>query len=393
MKFQILDYLRALGVILVTYGHVMVYGTSNRPFLGPLADSTALVPPEFVYKAVFASFCNIGEIGVSVFFLVSGFLIMKSRLGKPVGVFLVRRLQRIYPIAVVGIILSYLALMITNHYVTGTPLFPLFNREDVIALLTNSLLVNGMFPSSMDNPVFQTSIIVPTYWFLAVIVKYYILMCFIRNDRQESVLMLALILLVFSLSYTTFNNSDFLMGHPKFAQVCSDLAFSGHHIIYILVGCSIYLCYQEISSKRDSALNIKRIVRYCFTLLVLAGMFVLSFYSLKKIPNFPLPGDMLKNYFMSFCLFLFCLLISHYVKKVPRFIQLISDTSFSVYVLHYSIAACFLVALLRLDLFRENLLLLYATVFSLTWVSGWLLYKLVEEPVGRLKIKLDRIKL
>ena len=122
MKFPVLDYIRAIAVILVTYYHVITYGPHASSFLGPIADFFDVLSFNEIVSLVLGNVLNLGEIGVSLFFLVSGFLIMKSRVGKTVGSFIIRRLIRIYPIAIAGVIFSFLFIVLINHYYCETPL-------------------------------------------------------------------------------------------------------------------------------------------------------------------------------------------------------------------------------------------------------------------------------
>lgn len=387
MKFYFLDYLRALGVVLVTYGHIIVFGPESSWFLGPIANHFELLSSQTKFTLVLGKYVNIGEIGVALFFLASGFLIMKSRVGKPVSSFIIRRLQRIYPIAIVGVLISYFALMLTNYLLGQTSFSPLsLNRNDIYALLTNSLLINGFFPTPMENPVFKTSIIVPTFWFLAVIVKYYLLMCFINKLEQSKIVILAFVLLSVSLLFVVFRSSLGLSYLPIF----SDLAFSAHHIIYVLIGCSLYITYEEARqiplSESPGRLNRSFLINNLCALTI-GLLFTTSFYALKRVPDFPLPADMIKNYLIAFIIFIACLSGNKLIPEAPKPLRIVSNTSFSVYALHYSLGGCFLALLMSISFLKAQVFILYALVFLLVGLAGFLLYRYVEEPIGRLKIR------
>lgn len=386
MKFPILDYIRALAVILVTYYHVITFGPHCTSFLGPIANFFNVLAPDQQLRLVAARFVNLGEIGVALFFLVSGFLIMKSRIGKTGRVFIIRRFQRIYPIAIMGVLLSFFSLLLINHFYFDTSLS--LNRADWIAIVANSLLVNGLFPlPALDNPVFAASVIMPTYWFLTVIVKYYLLMCLINSLSRKRLLIMALFLMLFTLSYFSFRDQSLLKGSPLLSHLAGDCAFSAHHILYILVGCALYITYSQYISDKENKVRISHnLVLNIASSALICIFFVISYHALRQIPHFPLPQDMLKNYFLVLIIFIFCIVINQYIKKVFKFVKVISDTSFSTYVLHYAFAACFLSVLIHYEFFRGNLFLLYCSVFFLTGVSGWLLYKFIEKPIGSMKI-------
>ena len=386
MKFPVLDYIRALAVILVTYYHVITFGPHCTSFLGPIANFFNVLSPDQQLRLVAARFVNLGEIGVALFFLVSGFLIMKSRVGKTWRFFIIRRFQRIYPIAIMGVLLSFFSLLLINHFYFDTSLS--LNRADWIAIVANSLLVNGLFPlPALDNPVFAASVIMPTYWFLTVIVKYYLLMCLINSLSRQRLLIMALFLMLFILSYFSFRDQSLLKGSSLLSHLAGDFAFSAHHILYILVGCALYITYSQYISDKENKLRISHnLVLNIVSSALICIFFVISYHALRQIPHFPLPQDMLKNYFLVLIIFIFCIVINQYIKKVFKFVKVISDTSFSTYVLHYAFAACFLSVLIHYEFFRGNLFLLYCSVFFLTGVSGWLLYKFIEKPIGSMKV-------
>lgn len=77
MKFPILDYIRALAVVMVTYYHVITYGPHARPFLGPIADFFDVLSFNEINSLVLGNVLNMGEIGVSLFFLFQVFLLRK----------------------------------------------------------------------------------------------------------------------------------------------------------------------------------------------------------------------------------------------------------------------------------------------------------------------------
>ena len=311
MKFPVLDYIRAIAVILVTYYHVITYGPHASSFLGPIADFFDVLSFNEIVSLVLGNVLNLGEIGVSLFFLVSGFLIMKSRVGKTVGSFIIRRLIRIYPIAIAGVIFSFLFIVLINHYYCETPLT--VNLEDLVAILTNSLLINGLIPTKMKTRIygktpkiqhyrfdqfifmnnllfiFGSSTIMPTYWFLAVIVKYYLVMCFVSTLNKERILTIALLLMLVSSSYYLFRTSNFYNFSPICSRIISDIAFSSHHIIFILIGSSIYINYRTRLGNSDNEIiqSIKTSFSDCIYPILIVFAFITSFYTLKKYQIFP----------------------------------------------------------------------------------------------------------
>lgn len=373
-KIIIFDYLRALSVLIVTYYHVIAYAANHNIFLGPIATHTEILDLPTRWSLLLGDFVNLGEIGVAMFFLLSGFLIVRSREGKSFDVFLKKRVVRILPISVVGVIVTYVALMSVNS------LFFQVNwsisTDELWAIFTNSLLINDIVPSNIDNPVFETSVLMPTYWFLAVIMKFYILIAFFQSVTARVSLNIAVGLFCFVLFFC-FYSANIPIG---FKHCFSVLAFSAHHIIYVMIGCSLYsLFYGYVFESK----NLPRTIELLNPLAILV-MFVLSYKALIQYGGLPVPVDMLKNYSISLVCFVVSLFCCRYVTKSSVVVTFFSNISFSLYVIHYSIAAIFVFILGRYSYLREMPFVLYALVFLLTIGVGFLLYRLVEKPCSKL---------
>lgn len=84
-RFQLLDYLRFLAAVMVVLMHYLVNGIAN-------GKVTSLSPNEWAI-----GWAKYGYLGVSLFFLISGFVITKSAHGKSARQFVVGRAVRLYP--------------------------------------------------------------------------------------------------------------------------------------------------------------------------------------------------------------------------------------------------------------------------------------------------------
>lgn len=367
------DFLRALAVLLVVYGHVIGYATDGIPFLGPLASYITPLTYEQRVKLLFVPYVNVGEIAVAIFFLLSGFLITKSREGKNTYQFLVKRCMRIFPIAIVGTVMVFFLLNCVNAYYFGTR-FTL-NTSDILFLVTNSLLINDLIPCQSSGNLFQSTVLMPHFWFLGVIVKYYILMAILRKYGQKVLMVCGLVLLLASCIYIIFK------GESLVSHYLAVLAFSSHHILFILIGSSLYYLMGDYVFKLKPLSSFNQI-GYVSSLIAL---FILSFYVLRKDIAFPIPADMLKNYFIALLIFFFVLLLSPKVTVSPYIVKLLSKTSFSTYVLHYSLGAVLVYLLLKVDVFTRNLMLTYLVTFIVVFLFGFLLYHFVEQPFAKMQ--------
>ena len=369
----VFDFLRALAMLFVVYFHTITYHQGAVPFLGPIANSISPLSYDQARLFSLLPFFNLGEIGVALFFLISGFLILKSRESKTAVIFLEKRLIRIFPITVVGTIVVYLAIILVNQYAGGVSCG--FNKSDLPLIITNALLINDLIPYQSSGSLFQTSIIMPHFWFLAVIVKYYILMAIIQRYGQKLLLFYGLILLLMSCLYIVFKGSFI-------SHYLAVLAFSSHHILYILIGSSLYYLVGEHVLK-STAFHCSKQIGY---VLLLIAMFILSFYVLREDKTFPIPSDMMKNYFLSLFIFIFALLLSPKIKLCPKIIKFFADISFSAYVLHYSLGAVLIYLLLRIGMLNDHVFIMYLVVFALIFLFSFILYHFIEQPFAKIQI-------
>ncbi|MBU1800849.1 MAG: acyltransferase [Actinobacteria bacterium] len=103
-RFQLLDYLRFIAAAMVVVMHYTVNGIAN-------GKVTSLSPNDWA-----TPWAKYGYLGVSLFFIISGFVITKSAHGKTARQFAVGRAVRLYPAFWVALIFtSTLALFLANE--------------------------------------------------------------------------------------------------------------------------------------------------------------------------------------------------------------------------------------------------------------------------------------
>jgi peptidoglycan/LPS O-acetylase OafA/YrhL len=144
-RFHELDLLRFVAAASVMLFHYTVRGpiAENLP---PLTVSASLVPVG-----------QYGFLGVSLFFLISGFVILMTAANGSVKHFAVSRVVRLYPAFWVACTATFLALMVLPHH-TPTPTF----RE----YLLNLTMVSGFAHVPYVDGV---------YWSLLVEIRFYVL--------------------------------------------------------------------------------------------------------------------------------------------------------------------------------------------------------------------------
>lgn len=100
-RIVFLEWLRAVAAPIVMYSHVVgifLDGRQNHPWLAEQLNIFVVNP---LHLAM-----NFGNVGVVVFFLVSGFVVTHTGVEETLGAFALKRALRIYPPLIVAILLS-----------------------------------------------------------------------------------------------------------------------------------------------------------------------------------------------------------------------------------------------------------------------------------------------
>jgi peptidoglycan/LPS O-acetylase OafA/YrhL len=158
-RFTSLDLLRAVAVCMVIYCHLVgvwphqhdVHSGATSVLQGFAADPLALA-------------LNVGNLGVVLFFLVSGFVVTHTGFAEPPWQYAAKRLLRIYPMLVVAVLLSAALFAIGLH--------PL-STGDGTAVTPDSLLANAFLANYLMAP---RVALVNVGWTLLIEVMFYALL-------------------------------------------------------------------------------------------------------------------------------------------------------------------------------------------------------------------------
>ena len=214
-KLFYLDILRILAVFLVIYGHFISVGMrateipniiKDAPL--PLLQPNCLENFEFFLINVFHT--QTALVGVSIFFLVTGYL-MPLMMKKYTRLqFLVNRAFRIYPTLIISSIIIGIAVYFSQGIV--------FSLKNYLATMTLTL------------PIIHTNTMVVVIWTLIVEVIFYFICAIIGKYNWKKLLALEIFLWTFLILIVKLNllDHDFYVFHTKF-------------ILMILVGTSIFL--------------------------------------------------------------------------------------------------------------------------------------------------------
>lgn len=149
-RFTHIDFLRGLAALLVIYQH------TSEIAVKLMSD---IVSPEFFIIQVFTKYVGIGEIGVVLFFMISGFVVpfsLTNQTSRPVWTFAIHRFFRLYPAYWLSVILAIL--FVWWRFGEGV-------REiDWVIVLTNISMLQAYF--GVDN-------ILGSYWTLSLELFFY----------------------------------------------------------------------------------------------------------------------------------------------------------------------------------------------------------------------------
>ncbi|WP_133140752.1 acyltransferase family protein [Legionella genomosp. 1] len=239
-KIWFLQLIRSVGCVLVIYTHW--FGLILTPnaihemiFQDPLPDYPHVQLTEYlgiIFSHLGLSDFRAGFFSLGLFFLLSGYIIPFSLRNSTPFTYLVRRLFRIYPTAIVCLIIAASTITIANHY-TGSSLIPDVFQPRI--LIANLLLIRD---------VLHTHHIERALWTLEIEMHFYLLFFiffyFSIEKRVETFLLSAAFMLFASQFFVYFSGffhdetRTLVMGFGNF------LAMNSSYITYMFVGTAFY---------------------------------------------------------------------------------------------------------------------------------------------------------
>lgn len=113
-RFLAFEYLEVFACLCVCFGHVVVFNVDSVPYLKEIGKHITYLTYDTVVKLSLIKYVNLGQLGVSFFFLISGFFIMHSRASKTTVAYLYSRIFRIFPIAIASVVICYVSVEVLN---------------------------------------------------------------------------------------------------------------------------------------------------------------------------------------------------------------------------------------------------------------------------------------
>lgn len=323
-------------------------------------------------------------LGVSFFFVLSGFILFLNYGEAPrVGRFLLARFARLYPVHLVTFVLFGLAF--------APDIF--FNEDYRWPLFANVLLVHSWIPTygyvySM-NPV-SWSISVEFFFYLA-----FPLLCRVRNLAPVLVVSLVAAIAALLIAQRYDPNVADMSGTP---WIYSPMELALHSPVMRIAEFTAGIWFAKLFRSGRFAAFITFFATP-IELACVAGVLLYGAFSMKLAFAFiamdqPLIGSWLQNSSGMFVFGALILVIAHQGGAVSRFLQsrflvLMGETSFSLYMLH---------VIVIMYMSQNHLLadhpwwLRVITATSVAYVGSYLLWRLVEVPARKLILWRPRVR-
>ncbi|KTC68342.1 acyltransferase [Legionella birminghamensis] len=363
-KIWFLQLIRSVGCVLVIYTHW--FGLITTPnaihqmiFQDPITDYPNVQLNE--YLTIISSQLGLtdfraGFFSLGLFFLLSGYIIPFSLKNSTPFTYLVRRVFRIYPTAIVCLIIAASTITIANHY-TGSSLVPdVFHPKVLIA---NLLLIRD---------VLHTHHIERALWTLEIEMHFYLLFFiffyFAIERKVETFLISAVIMLLASRFFIYF--SDFFHDdmHKLVKGFGNLLAMNSSYITYMFVGTAFYYTL----SKQWSVLT-----GITTTLL----MMLLNYFCLNTGTILNGTGNLI---FINHCFGIVMFLLLYRVNdRIPynKYLNHFAEISYPLYLLHGFTGYTLYFLIYPLTL---NVPLAAAISLSLVFLLANLVHFTVEKP-------------
>lgn len=327
-----LDVLRFLAVLVVFFAH----------YTDTFNVSYQIVPENLKWAPIF----RYGRVALLVLFMISGYVITMTSMGRNLKDFMIARLSRIYPLFWVSCIAAFILPRLVGHSYLEYSSFKVF--------LANLTMIAPVVGAPLINPIFYTLVVqFFFYLFIALIIIF---------KAWKWILPIIGLLLI----YTAFHALDRDMGIQNFFPSYA-------------AGMLIYFIRNENFSKW---ILYALLVMTLFITLITGKIIALDMQDLFR--------DQIPFHFEVFCVavigmyvVLFMLTAKKQIVGNSKFTRALAELSYPFYLFHFY----FLVFYWYLSDKVQPDLLLFGLLLIILMIS-WLLNILVEKPVSRLLIYL-----
>ncbi len=361
-----LEYLRGVAALLVVYGHVVVVGTldptsphSYFPFIHATAITIGNLNPYLWPEWQVESLkVNTGHLAVSVFFLISGFVIIPAVEKHGSRRFLIGRFFRIIPLSVAVALTAGLVF----SFGFGSSQFPISRT------ISTGLLLTEVTRQAPTNPVIWSLIV--EAWFYVLVA--WLLSAFAKLNCGVLLgtgLVCAVVVVIAACCLSGLGLPSVVIAWGRM------VAYNCLFIIHIIVGSALYLAWRD---KRNRGRSI-------IVALLLGGLFCAAVWVDRKWNAAP-AGFNAHNLFWGAVVFVTALLLN---QRIPRskIAAFFARISYPLYLVHLPLAWLLLFEFERLGLAAP---LNFLATFAICIFVAWLFHFFVEAPSHRLGRHLAR---
>lgn len=341
-RFLAIDLVRILAVMLVVYAHFVSVGGGATSIPDVISSSTMLPifnSQDWILWTFDSFLINIfstqsGILGVSIFFIVTGYL-MPFMMDRYTRVqFLINRLFRIMPVLIMSMLIIGLFVYITEDIS--------YNLKSYIGSFTLSYLIIGAIP------------IVGVLWTLVVEVFFYFISSILGKFTFEKIILVQVICLFIIVLSTKYQDEYYL----------KLLATNLRYILMIFIGSSIYL-----AQKNENLLS--KII-YIVSSIVIAYV---GFYVYKLTFNDISTYNNIGTFFLATSIMFLAIWGGKFIKTLPKSLVWFSELVYPIYLMHVPIGLGMMVVLR--DYFTSPYLLTSISFIIVLMVS-YLLHRYIE---------------
>ncbi len=346
-RFKSIDALRGIAALLVLLLHV------SQVFL-----QSKKIAATGVGMLDFIKVIDLGRIGITIFFIISGFVICKSfnSKEKELKSFVIKRFFRLYPLFWFSLIVGAFVL------------WPIGKQHLDLGILAGNAT---MIPAFLGQP-----FVIGLYWTLETELLFYILMSalYFFGVLRNSTVILGLTLLCYA-ALVIF------MFVPAIQPSLPHWMATPYHLSLMLLGVSMRYAFEE--REDEARLSRRRIATLHLLLLLAIPFYIIASYLLRGI-DANLPDAI--AYLIGISIFVIGLKA---LRSAPSYLVYLGTISYSIYLLHPIVFTLVRKAVLQVPaLYGLHISFYLAICTVLTIIFSALTYKFIEAPANAIGKKL-----
>lgn len=353
-RIKYIDHLKCIAIVLMIYGHLVGTGTNAYDIILVIKNTMnePLIPAttQILWKLDVYLF-HLGtlsaRIGTVLFFIISGYLGVKSRENKETSFYVIDKVMRIWPVFLACSVVYSLFIGITQNY--------WYSIKSQLVTLT---LTYGLF-----GVITTTGVV----WFLRAIVTFYIILIPFNKITKSLIYSIYSISLFLMLANNRYQDNSFINMY----------AYDMRYICFMLTGAMLYICERDKDDFKFLVMNVGTSVIFTFVCLR---------------SNMILNGDATVDYTVGTFLVTYCIYVLYYIinlknpnvlsfgSKITKFI---SDMSMPIYLLHVPLGLGTMYIVKYTFKIQNSYIILFSGVV-VALLAAYIIHIMVEVPVQKL---------